>query len=79
MLKKALLSAMGSDLFVVLGSSLKVNPGYLIPLASNGKLVICNPEPTSLDHVSHLTIRAGVEEILCSLSRNLKLTVPKFL
>ena len=55
---------MSADLFVVIGSSLKVNPAYLIPAASNGKLVICNNEATPLDYVSHLVINNSIEKIL---------------
>jgi NAD-dependent deacetylase len=66
-MEKALLSAMSADLFVVIGSSLKVNPAYLIPMASNGKLVICNAEPSPLDSQANLLIRGSIENILKTL------------
>ena len=73
-----MLSAMSADLFIVFGSSLKVNPAYLIPMASNGKLIICNPEPTPFDSLAHLSIRGSIEDILKSLQTSLKISVPNF-
>ncbi len=60
------------DLFLVAGSSLVVFPAASLPvLAVRGgaRLVIINLEPTELDEIATLVIRADIGEVLDGLAR----------
>ena len=66
-LRRAVAAALGCDLFVVLGSTLLVRPAARFPeLASrNGaRLAIVNREPTPLDALADLVIRADIGDVL---------------
>jgi NAD-dependent deacetylase len=63
--------ALEADLFLVLGSSLVVFPAATLPLIAkrNGaKLVIVNREPTELDPVADLVVRAEIGPALARLA-----------
>ena len=58
------------DLLLVLGSSLVVQPAAAIPMAAaeaGVRLVIVNREPTPLDHLAAVVLRAPVEDVLPAL------------
>jgi NAD-dependent deacetylase len=58
------------ELLLVLGSSLVVHPAAAIPMAAaeaGVPLVIVNQEPTPLDHLAAVVLRAPVEEVLPAL------------
>lgn len=59
--------ACSSDLFVVLGSSLVVNPAAQLPVAaaaSGAYVVIVNQTPTPLDRQAHLLLRGSAGPIM---------------
>jgi NAD-dependent protein deacetylase/lipoamidase len=58
------------DLLLVLGSSLVVHPAAAIPMAAaeaGVPLLIVNREPTPLDHLAAVVLRAPVEEVVPAL------------
>lgn len=60
-------AALGCDLFIVLGSSLKVRPAAALPelaLRRGSRLVIVNRDPTPLDEMADTVVRADVGAIL---------------
>jgi NAD-dependent deacetylase len=62
---------LAADLFLVVGSSLVVFPAATFPLIAkrNGaKLVIVNREPTELDAVADLVVRAEIGQALGRLA-----------
>ena len=64
-----------SDLFVVIGSSLVVQPAASMPLVAkrNGaKLVIINRDPTSYDHMADLVIHGQAGPIMDSILKEVK-------
>ncbi|NWG02199.1 MAG: NAD-dependent protein deacylase [Syntrophaceae bacterium] len=64
-----------SDLFIVIGSSLVVQPAASMPLVAkrNGaKLVIINRDPTSCDHMADLIIHAQAGPTMVSVLRYVK-------
>ncbi len=66
----ALDHARRSDLFLVIGSSLVVNPAAQLPLAASAAgayLVIVNQEPTPLDRHAHLLLRGSAGAIMARL------------
>ncbi len=59
-----------ADLFIVLGSSLTVTPAADLPhrAAMNGAtLVIVNNQPTPLDDLASLVVRAGIGSVLAAV------------
>jgi len=61
--------SLACDLFVVLGSSLVVQPAATLPVVARNKgaqLVIVNREPTSLDSIADLVIHAPIGETMKS-------------
>ena len=63
-------ASINCDLFIAIGSSLKVYPaaGLLILAKNNGaKLVILNREPTDLDSIAHEVINKEIGETLAHL------------
>lgn len=65
--------ALAGDLFLVLGSSLVVFPAASLPVLAkrNGAvLAIVNREPTDLDAIADLVIRAEIGPVLAPLSQN---------
>lgn len=58
------------DLLLVLGSSLVVHPAAAIPMAAaeaGARLVIVNREPTPLDGLADVVLRAPLEDVLPAL------------
>ena len=69
-MRRAEVAARECDLFLVLGSSLLVNPAAALPLIakSNGaSLAIVNREPTALDGRADVVIHAEIGEVLHEL------------
>lgn len=63
------------DLFIVIGSSLVVQPAASMPLIAkrNGaKLVIINRDPTSFDDMADMTIHGQAGPIMASILENVK-------
>ncbi len=69
-MERALWLAQQADLFLVLGSSLVVQPAASLPLVAlraGARLVIVNAEPTPLDPLADLVIRAPIGAVCESL------------
>jgi len=69
-MKRAQLLALECDLFLVVGSSLVVYPAATLPVIAKrqgAKLVILNREPTELDPIADLVIRAESGAVLGAL------------
>ena len=65
--RRAVEAARASDLFLVIGSSLVVNPAAQLPLAAvaaGAYLVIVNQTPTPLDDRAHLLLRGSAGPIM---------------
>jgi len=63
-----------SQLFLVIGSSLVVNPAAQLPwsaLAHGSKLAIVGLQPTALDSQAHLTIRGKAGEVMSAAIRHM--------
>jgi NAD-dependent deacetylase len=70
-LRRAIAVASGSDLMLVVGSTLIVQPAAQIPVIaarSGATLAIVNNEATPLDHLATVVIRGTAGEVLSSLS-----------
>ncbi|MDP9373707.1 MAG: hypothetical protein M3Q65_14895, partial [Chloroflexota bacterium] len=66
-LRRAAEAARDSDLFLVIGSSLVVNPAAQLPLAATDAgayLAIVNQTPTPLDDRAHLLLRGSAGQIM---------------
>jgi len=66
-LKLAIEKSEQADLFVVLGSSLRVTPASDMPelaLANGATLVIVNKQETPLDHKAHVLYHGDIEELM---------------
>ena len=66
----AILASKNCDMFIVLGSSLVVNPAASMPLIAkrNGAiLVIVNIDPTPLDDKADLVINDSASKVLSKL------------
>lgn len=64
--------AIGSDLLLVVGSSLQVVPIADLPMMAyeNGaRIVVVNDEPTHMDHLADAVINADVVDVLPALAR----------
>ena len=71
-MKRAQMLALECDLFLVVGSSLVVYPAATLPVIAKrqgAKLVILNREPTELDPIADLVIRAESGAVLGALQR----------
>ena len=69
-----------SDLFIVIGSSLVVQPAASMPLVAkrNGaKLIIINREPTSYDDMADLVIHGQAGPIMASILKDVKKELDK--
>jgi NAD-dependent deacetylase len=67
-------AAANSDLFLAIGTSLTVYPVAWLPeraLASGGRLVIINAQPTPLDGRAHAVLRGRIGDILPALLERL--------
>jgi NAD-dependent deacetylase len=70
-LRRAFAVAQACDLMLVVGSSLVVQPAARIPEAASAagaRLVIVNNEPTPLDHLADLVVRAGAGRTLAAVA-----------
>lgn len=70
-----------SDLIIVLGSSLRVNPAADIPAVAvrhKQKLVICNLQKTPLSPYCSLEIHSQIDAVMKSLLQKLSLEIPPF-
>jgi NAD-dependent deacetylase len=70
-MKRAQMLTLDCDLFLVVGSSLVVYPAATLPVIAKrqgAKLVILNREPTELDPIADLVIRAESGAVLGALS-----------
>lgn len=71
-LTAAMDAARSSDLILVLGSSMLIEPAASIPKLTQGKIVIINLEKTSIDHMADMIIRGKLAEIMRDLKENIK-------
>ena len=68
-----------SDLHLVMGSSLRVQPAASMPddtVKKGGRLVIINLQKTPLDDVASMIIHAKIDDVIDLLMPKLKLTIP---
>jgi NAD-dependent deacetylase len=73
-MRRAARATLACDLFMAIGSSLVVFPAAGLPKAAreNGaKLVILNREPTALDPMADLVVRADIGTVLSSMQESL--------
>ena len=66
-MRRAYELTLDADLFLVIGSSLVVYPAATHPVIAkrNGaELIILNPEPTELDDIADLVVRAEIGQAL---------------
>ncbi len=71
-LRRAIAWSTDCDLFLAIGSSLVVHPAAGLPLAAKecgARLVILNREPTPLDEVADMVIRADIGTVLDAVLR----------
>ena len=70
LLRRAMAASRAADLFLAIGTSLTVHPVADLPLqtlATGGRLVILNAEPTQLDAHAHVRLRGQIGELLPAL------------
>ena len=70
-LRRAFIAAQTSDVMLVVGSSLVVQPAARIPeiaVASGARLAIINNEPTPLDGLADVIVRASAGAVLSTLA-----------
>ena len=70
LLRRAMTASRAADLFLAIGTSLTVHPVADLPmqtLATGGRLVILNAEPTQLDARAHVRLRGQIGELLPAL------------
>jgi NAD-dependent deacetylase len=70
-LRRAFTVARSSDLMLVVGSSLVVQPAARVPqiaVASGARLAIVNDEPTPLDNLSDVVVRSRAGAVLSALA-----------
>ena len=70
-LRRAFIAAQTSDLMLVVGSSLVVQPAARIPeiaVASGARLAIINNEPTPLDGLADVIVRGSAGAVLSALA-----------
>ncbi|KAJ3436971.1 nad-dependent protein deacetylase sirtuin-(6/7) family member [Anaeramoeba flamelloides] len=81
-LKKATEESKKADLFIVLGSSLRVTPACDLPQMcvkqGTGKLVICNLQKTQKDKFADICIHEKTDKIFFRVMKLLKIDVPYF-
>ncbi|WP_293862257.1 Sir2 family NAD-dependent protein deacetylase [uncultured Alsobacter sp.] len=66
-MRKALAMVAACDVFIAIGSSLVVQPAARLPVMARqtgAELVILNGEPTPVDAVSNLVVRADIGDVL---------------
>ncbi|XP_065223646.1 NAD-dependent protein deacetylase Sirt6 [Planococcus citri] len=71
-----------ADLSICLGTTLQIVPSGILPLNTkkynNGRLVICNLQPTKFDKKADLLIHTYVDDIMTLLMQELGLELPDF-
>ncbi len=73
---KAIIWANSSDLFLVIGTSLKVSPANLIPIYAKGKIAVINKGEIYLSHIKvDLFINSDIDEVFKSVEKILNLEV----
>merc|ERR1712013_431460 len=75
--------SMQADLSIVLGSTLQIIPAGNMPTygkkyQKDGKLVICNLQPTKQDKKADLCIHTYVDDVLKMLMQRLDLDIPEY-
>jgi len=73
-LRRAFAVARSSDLMLVVGSSLIVQPAARLPeiaVANGAKLAIINNEPTPLDNLADVVVRSSAGTVLSALADGL--------
>jgi len=71
-----------ADVYLVLGSSLRVNPAAEMPVTTinkGGKLIICNLQKTPLDSKCTLRIFAKCDDLMKMVMEELQLEIPPFI
>jgi NAD-dependent deacetylase len=79
-MQRAAKLARNAELFIVIGSSLVVEPAASLPRLAKScgaSLVILNAEPTPLDHLADLTLRGRITEDARKLMAHLGYTLPE--
>jgi len=80
--EKTYIQAKASDLAIVLGTSMRVQPANMFPAFAleneNGKMVICNLQETPYDSQATLLIHAKVDDIMFLLAQELGIEVPEY-
>ncbi len=69
--------ARACDLFIVMGSSLKVWPAAGLPVLAKeagAKLIIINREPTEQDEIADLVLHHAIHEVVANVPRPLSVT-----
>ncbi|XP_034472252.1 NAD-dependent protein deacetylase Sirt6 [Drosophila innubila] len=70
-----------ADLNITLGTTLQIVPSGNLPLKNlkhDGKLVICNLQPTKHDKKAHLVISSYIDEILTKVCKRLGIEIPEY-
>ena len=75
--------SMEADLSIVMGSTLQIIPAGNMPTYGkkyqpNGKLVICNLQPTKQDKKADLCIHTYVDDVMRMLMKRLGLEIPEY-
>lgn len=73
-MQRAQAVTLAADLFLAIGSSLVVYPAAFLPemaVENGGKLVILNGQPTGLDAIADLVIRADIGSVLQAVGQAL--------
>lgn len=70
-----------ADLNLTLGTTLQINPSGTLPLKNSkhdGKLVICNLQPTRYDKKADLVISTYVDTIMVKVLKRLGVELPEY-
>ncbi|CAN7999608.1 unnamed protein product [Ixodes hexagonus] len=70
-----------ADLVLCLGSTLQIVPCGTLPLLAkkcDGKIVVCNLQPTKIDKSANLILRAYVDDVMTKLMASLKMDIPAY-
>lgn len=70
-----------ADLNITLGTTLQINPSGALPLKNkkyDGKLVICNLQPTKYDKKADLVISTYVDTIMEKVMKRLGVEIPEY-
>lgn len=73
-LTRAAEAAHGSDVFLVIGTSLLVQPAAQLPVIAaraGARLIVVNREPTAVDDLADLVVRTPIAESFAALSEKL--------